>query len=251
MRTRTMKARIGVIAPLGLAALIAAGSASADGVYSWTGGGLDITGITVDGSEVLSGSPGLAFTPSSTATIGGGDTTLSFALGSAGTIDLTGTASFVGSGGKTNTLNFSGATFTLSGLSGNSISPLSLSGGGGNYTFNSGVSNAIASSGSWSLAGVTDTVGTTTTGVSVSSQPFGPNDQPISGTVALTGSSMQNLTLDGVPLGTFSVDGQSLAVTANIIFDGATPVPLPASMWLLGSALGLLSFSTVRRRATG
>ncbi|MGO9427095.1 MAG: hypothetical protein ACLQAR_01170 [Steroidobacteraceae bacterium] len=246
-----MKTRIGAIALLGLAALIAAGSASADGVYSWTGGGLDFTGITVDGSSVLSGSPNLALTPTSSATIGGSDTTLSFAIGSGGTINLTGTASFVGSGGKTNTLNFSGATFTLSGLSGDSISPLSLSGSGGNYTFSSGVSNGIAISGNWSLAGATDTVGKTTTPVNVSSTAFGPNDQPISGTVALTGSSMQNLTMDGVPLGTFSVDGQSVAVTANIIFDGATPVPVPASMWLLGSALGLLSLSTMRRRAAG
>lgn len=247
-----MDARKGIVGLVaGLAGLGAVGSASATMVYDWTGGAVDITGITVDGTSVLSATTDLALASSSSATLDSpsAPTQLTFAINEGAAdpgISLSGTVSFTGSGGKTNTLNFSGATFSLTGVTVDSSETLALSGSAGSYTFNSGSSNGVALSGNWALTGATDTVGSTTTAISASSTAFGPNDKPISGTLAVTGSG-QDLEMDGVPLGTFTIDGQTVSVTGNVILD-ATAVPLPAPLWLFGSAVGLLALFPARRR---
>lgn len=239
----------------GLAGLGAVGPAAATTVYDWTGGGADITGITVDGSSILSSTADLALASSSTATLDSptAPTQLSFAINEASGdpgIALSGTVTFTGSGGKTNTLNFGAATFTLVGVTFDSYNPpsnsLALSGSAGSYTFNSGTSNGVAISGNWSLTGATDTVGSTTTAINVASTAFGPNYQPISGTLGVTGGG-ETLTMNGVPLGTFTIDGQTVAMTGNIILD-ATAVPLPSPWWLLGSAFGLFGLFPARGR---
>jgi hypothetical protein len=223
------------LAPAAVAALGVAAVANATPItYDYTSGAIDITGITVDGSTVLpSGStPAISLSSGSTVTLNASADTLSFLIsqGAPTSIALCCSAT---NGSKT--FNFSAATFTLSDVSADSISNLALSGGSGSYTFNTGSSNGVSLSGTWELTGATEngsplgTLGPTN---------FGPNDKPISGTVAVSGNS-ETLQMDGVPLGTFTIDGQSAVVTGNVLFEGAA-VPIPGTVWLLGSALGLL-----------
>jgi len=209
--------------------------------YQYTGGDVVITGLTVDGEQALlnpSPSPTINLGSSSEATIDTAADTLRFAIAqssSAFTVALTGSP-------KTG-VSLTGATFTLANVTVDSPSMLSLAAqSGGGYTFASPSGVAIA--GTYNLANVTTTKGTYNSGNVI----FGPNDQPFSGAATLL-TSADTLEMDGVSLGNFTIDGQSVNVTGNVIFDGA-PVPLPANVWLLGSGLGLLGFCA-RRKAAG
>jgi hypothetical protein len=84
--------------------------------------------------------------------------------------------------------------------------------------------------------------------------PLGVNQGPtnfsgqtpsLNGTVTLSGTNMIQLT--GITLGTFMVDGQTISLKGDVVFEGATPVPLPGSIWMLGSALALFGFALARR----
>jgi hypothetical protein len=241
---------------LGLAGLAASVPAGASTVYDYTAGEVYVTSIKVGSTTVFSGTDALALASGSTATLDSPSTPtqLSFAYGDqGGSIGLAGSVSFTGSGGKSDVLNFAGATFTLSNsvdpLSLSTISPVSLtSTGGSSYSFSSGLSNAIQIGGTWSLTGATLTQnGGAPTSVSQSPTGFGPNDQPLSGTVGLSGGGTQ-LSVNSVTLGTFTIDGQTITVTGDAVFNGMPAVPLPAPLGLLGSGLALLRFFPLRRR---
>jgi len=248
-----MNSRMSVFtAPLMIAAVGFAGSAVASPVtYDYSGGAVDITGLTVNGTSVLpSGStPAISLASTSTAVLDTTDDTISFTFsqGSPSPYGIALTGVLTGTGGAA--LNFNSATFSLGNLvlqslnsSGASGSLQLVSGGGGNYSFTSGVDSGIAISGGWALAGASANGNALSKGNSA----FGPTDKPISGTVALSTNADQ-LQIDGVPLGTFTISGQTVAVTGNILFDGAPPVPLPPAVWLLGSSVGLFALPALRR----
>lgn len=208
--------------------------------YQYTGGDVVITGLTVDGQQALlnpSPSPSFNLGSGSEATIDTVADTLSFAIAqssSAFTVALTGT--------PTAGVNLAGATFTLTNVTADSPSTLSINPqSGGGYTFAS--PNGVAITGTYNLANVTVPKGTYNSG----NVNFGPNDQPFTGAATLL-TSANTFEMDGVSLGNFTIDGQSVNVTGNVIFDGA-PVPLPANVWLLGSGLGLFGFCARRRKA--
>jgi hypothetical protein len=68
------------------------------------------------------------------------------------------------------------------------------------------------------------------------------------GQFELSGVDLQNFTLTGISLGSVSVEGTPVNLTANVEFNGAV-VPLPGSLWLLVSALlALLILNHVSRR---
>lgn len=228
------------VAVLGLGSLgLGTVAESAPVVYQYTGGDVVITGLTVDGQQALlnpSPSPSFNLGSGSEATINTAADTLSFAIAqssSAFTVALTGT--------PTAGIDLSGATFTLTNVTADSPSTLTLTPqSGGGYTFAS--PSGVAITGTYNLANVTVPKGTYNSG----NVNFGPNDQPFSGAATVL-TSADTLEMDGVSLGNFTIDGQSVSVTGNLIFDGA-PVPLPANLWLLGSGLGFLGFYARRRK---
>jgi len=207
--------------------------------YQYTGGDVVITGLTVDGEQALlnpSPSPTFNLGSGSEATIDTTADTLTFALAqssSAFTVALTGS--------PTSSFDLSGATFTLTNVTAASPSTLSLTAqSGGGYTFAS--SSGIAITGTYNLAGVTTAKGKTYNSGNVN---FGPNDQPFTGSATVL-TSADTLEIDALSLGNFTLDGQTVDVTGNVIFDG-TPVPLPATLGLLGSGLGILGVYARRR----
>ncbi len=147
--------------------------------------------------------------------------------------------SFVFSTSGTTTVNsptaFAGTTITLSSVSLNSTGPTAVSNlGGGDFQF----TNAGATvSAMYSVNGGTQK---TLTG---------------GGTTGLGGSiglgNPDTLGLDGITLGTLTVGGQLISLKADIAFDGAQVVPLPATAWLFASGLGLLGLPVLRRRIRG
>jgi hypothetical protein len=206
--------------------------------YQYTGGDVVITGVTVDGVQALlnpSPSPTFNLGSSSQAIIDTGGDTLSFALAqsaTAFTVALTGTP-------KTG-VNLNGATFTLTNVTADSPSTLALTPqGSGGYTFAS--ASGVAITGTYNLANVTTPKGTYNSG----NVNFGPNDQPFTGSATVL-TSADTLEIDGLSLGNFTIDGQAVNITGNVIFDGA-PVPLPASLWLLAPGLGFLGWRAGRR----
>jgi hypothetical protein len=105
------------------------------------------------------------------------------------------------------------------------------------YNFTVG---AIDASGMYSLSGL----------VTRGSTPFSGANPFLSGqiTTSAAGSGTDILDLTGITLGVFSVSGKTVTLKGDIVFDGVTPVPLPAAVWLFVSALGLLGLPFISRR---
>lgn len=75
---------------------------------------------------------------------------------------------------------------------------------------------------------------------------FAGTNNSLSGQITLGGADMIQLT--GITLGSFMMGGTSVTLKGDIVFEGATPVPLPASVWMLGSVLALFGFAFMDRR---
>jgi hypothetical protein len=70
----------------------------------------------------------------------------------------------------------------------------------------------------------------------------------LTGQVLLGGPGANQLALNGISLGAVRIGATDLLVKADVLFNGATPVPLPAGVWLLGSGMaGLMAWR--RRRS--
>jgi len=96
----------------------------------------------------------------------------------------------------------------------------------------------VAVSGTYSLAGAINQAAT----------PFSSTNPTLSGQVTLAGANT-TLSLNGITLGIFTLPpalgGGSATLKADVLFTGV--VPVPAAVWLFGSALGLMG--VMRRRA--
>jgi hypothetical protein len=82
--------------------------------------------------------------------------------------------------------------------------------------------------------------------INQASKPFSGTTNSLTGQVTLGGTDMIQLT--GITLGSFVVSGQTITLKGDIVFEGATPVPLPESVWMLGSAIALFGLTLVDRR---
>ncbi|MDH5255672.1 MAG: hypothetical protein OEW72_07130 [Gammaproteobacteria bacterium] len=84
--------------------------------------------------------------------------------------------------------------------------------------------------------------------VNLPATPFLTTNPTLTGQVTLSGANT-SLLLNGITLGTFvlppTLGGGTATLTANVLFQGV--VPVPAAVWLFGSALGLMG--AMRRRA--
>jgi hypothetical protein len=93
-------------------------------------------------------------------------------------------------------------------------------------------------SGTYSLSGAINQAAT----------PFASTNPTLSGQVTLAGANT-TLALSGITLGIFTLPaalgGGSATLKADVLFTGV--VPVPAAVWLFGSALGLMG--VMRRRA--
>jgi hypothetical protein len=96
----------------------------------------------------------------------------------------------------------------------------------------------VSVSGTYSLSGAVNQAAT----------PFSSLNPTLSGQVVLAGANT-TLSLNGITLGTFTLPpalgGGSATLKADVLFTGV--VPVPAAVWLFGSALGLMG--VMRRRA--
>jgi len=104
------------------------------------------------------------------------------------------------------------------------------------------LANPIVASMTYSLGGTVDGKA-----VSAPSKTLTGSDLDIGGSITL--GSTDSLQLNAVTLPTVTIDGHSVNLTADVNFVGnATPVPLPAGVWLFGPAAGLCGLLSMRKR---
>jgi hypothetical protein len=83
--------------------------------------------------------------------------------------------------------------------------------------------------------------------ITQASKSFAGTTNSLTGQVTLSGTDMIQLT--GITLGVINLSGgQTITLKGDVMFEGATPVPLPASVWLLSSAIALFGLTLVDRR---
>jgi hypothetical protein len=230
---------LGMVGLLGLA-----GMASATPVtYTYASGDVVITNISLDGVSVLAGgsSPEFGFANSSTATIDAQADTLAFLFNqSSAAFQAVLAGTFAGGAGAVYNLN--AASVALSGiqLAQPTGTTLSLNPVGSGYTF--AAPSGLTVSGSYDLENLAVTKNGNTTNFTSGVTAFGPANKAFSGSATLFEGG-DTLQVDGLTLGTWTVDNQTLSVTGNVIFNGVAPVPLPASLWMLLSGVGLLGLT--------
>jgi hypothetical protein len=216
---------------------LAAGAADADTVTTYASTGGTASYVTISATNLSNGNTITLINPATSSS------EVLLAAGSQVTFDST--------LGEVTGFQFTGAMPTelevtsgaLSGLDVN-FSALGLSPGTG-FTSSSSGSNPysitlspVDASGTYALSGlITKNTPTTVSGAT----------SGITGTITTSGTAALQLT--GITLGDITEDGTTIALKGDIVFEGS-PVPLPAAVWLLGSALGAVGIPFMKRRRT-
>ena len=74
------------------------------------------------------------------------------------------------------------------------------------------------------------------------------SDSALTGSISL--GSDDTIQLTGITLGTVTVNGQTITLKGDVVFEGATPVPIPPAAWLLGSCLLVAPLMRRRRNSS-
>lgn len=199
--------------------------------YNWTGGEVTISAINNNnGNDFLAAGASLPLTAPSQVTFNSSAQTVP-------SFDFTdqGTASFALQGA------LAGDTLKVTDLTAVAGTPYSASATGTNpYTFTLG---AVDVSGTYEVLNASNTL-------IVPSTAFSHDNPTLSGQITTSGTTMSNLTLNGITFGAATIHGTPITFEGAIVFSGAAPapVPVPGAVWLFGSGLaGLAAFARRRR----